>query len=119
MTVFREETFGPVDAIYPVDGLEDGLALANDTNYGLSAAVWTRDIDKAMLYAHGIESGTVHINAATFYDEPHVPFGGVKDSGIGRGRHGNGHRGADRMEADHAATAWQTRFRRSGGGGLR
>ena len=48
MTVFREETFGPVDAIYPVDGLEDGLALANDTNYGLSAAVWTRDIDKAI-----------------------------------------------------------------------
>ncbi len=84
MTVFREETFGPVDAIYPVDGLEDGLALANDTNYGLSAAVWTKDIDKAMLYARGIESGTVHINAATFYDEPHVPFGGVKDSGIGR-----------------------------------
>ena len=84
MTVFREETFGPVDAIYPVDGLEDGLALANDTNYGLSAAVWTKDIDKAMLYARSIESGTVHINAATFYDEPHVPFGGVKDSGIGR-----------------------------------
>ena len=84
MTVCREETFGPVTSVYPVDSPEDALENANDTNFGLSAAVFTRDIDKALTLALSIKSGMVHINAPTIADEPHVPFGGVGDSGFGR-----------------------------------
>ncbi|MGI9343978.1 MAG: aldehyde dehydrogenase family protein [Gammaproteobacteria bacterium] len=84
MTVCREETFGPVTSVYPVDSPEDALAKANDTNFGLSAAVFTRDIDKALTLAQSIKSGMVHINAPTIADEPHVPFGGVGESGFGR-----------------------------------
>ena len=84
MTVCREETFGPVTSVYPVDSPEDALEKANDTNFGLSAAVFTRDIDKALTLAQSIKSGMVHINAPTIADEPHVPFGGVGESGFGR-----------------------------------
>ena len=84
MTVCREETFGPVTSVYPVDSPEDALEKANDTNFGLSAAVFTRDIDKALTMAQSINAGMVHINAPTIADEPHVPFGGVGDSGFGR-----------------------------------
>jgi acyl-CoA reductase-like NAD-dependent aldehyde dehydrogenase len=84
MTCFKEETFGPVTAIYPIDSAEEALALANDTVYGLSAAVYTSDINKALVLAQGIEAGMVHINAPSLHDEPNVPFGGVGDSGFGR-----------------------------------
>jgi acyl-CoA reductase-like NAD-dependent aldehyde dehydrogenase len=84
MTVCREETFGPVTSVYPVDSAEEALEKANDTNFGLSAAVFTRDIDKALTLALSINAGMVHINAPTIADEPHVPFGGVGDSGFGR-----------------------------------
>jgi acyl-CoA reductase-like NAD-dependent aldehyde dehydrogenase len=60
------------------------IELANDTEYGLSASVFTQSIDKAMKLANGIETGMVHINASTIHDEPHVPFGGSKESGFGR-----------------------------------
>ncbi len=84
MTVFAEETFGPVTSLYPFDTLEEAIKLANDTDYGLSAAIFTRDLDKALRFAREAESGMVHINAPTLYDEPHVPFGGTKASGFGR-----------------------------------
>jgi acyl-CoA reductase-like NAD-dependent aldehyde dehydrogenase len=84
MTVCREETFGPVTSIYPVDSPEEALEKANDTNFGLSAAVFTQDIDKALTLAQSINAGMVHINAPTLNDEPHVPFGGIGDSGFGR-----------------------------------
>jgi vanillin dehydrogenase len=84
MTVCREETFGPVTSIYPVVDLEEAIARANDTNYGLSAAIFTRDINKAMAFWQQVHAGMVHINAPTLHDEPHVPFGGVGDSGFGR-----------------------------------
>lgn len=84
MTCFKEETFGPVTAVYPVDSAEEALELANDTVYGLSAAVYTSDINKALMLAQGIEAGMVHINAPTLHDEPNVPFGGVGESGFGR-----------------------------------
>jgi len=58
--------------------------LANDTAYGLSAAVFTRDLARGMLVAERIESGIVHINDQPIHDEPQMPFGGVKDSGWGR-----------------------------------
>lgn len=84
MTVCREETFGPVTSIYPVSGLDEAIERANDTNYGLSAAIFTRDIGKALVFSQRVRSGMVHINAPTIADEPHVPFGGVGDSGFGR-----------------------------------
>lgn len=84
MTVCREETFGPVTSVYPVADLDEAIARANDTRYGLSAAIYTRDITKAMLFWQRVHAGMVHINAPTLHDEPHVPFGGVGDSGFGR-----------------------------------
>jgi acyl-CoA reductase-like NAD-dependent aldehyde dehydrogenase len=84
MTVFAEETFGPVTSLYPFDSLEEAIDLANDTEYGLSASIFTRDIDKALRFAQQAEAGMVHINAPTLHDEPHVPFGGTKASGFGR-----------------------------------
>ncbi|MDJ0927242.1 MAG: aldehyde dehydrogenase family protein [Gammaproteobacteria bacterium] len=84
MTVCREETFGPVTSVYPVDSADEALEKANDTEFGLSAAVFTRDIDTALTLAQDIKSGMVHINAPTIADEPHVPFGGVGESGYGR-----------------------------------
>lgn len=84
MTVCTEETFGPVTSVYPFKGLEDGLAKANDTRFGLTAAIFTQDINTALTYVQEVKSGMVHINAPTFADEPHVPFGGVGESGLGR-----------------------------------
>ncbi|MCC7256978.1 MAG: aldehyde dehydrogenase family protein [Gammaproteobacteria bacterium] len=84
MTVCREETFGPVTSVYPVDSAAEAMRLARDTVYGLSAAIHTRDINKALPMALDMNSGMVHINAPTIHDEPHVPFGGTGDSGFGR-----------------------------------
>lgn len=84
MTVCREETFGPVTSIYPVDDFEEAIARANDTHYGLSSAIFTRDITKALQFTQRVHAGMVHINAPTLHDEPHVPFGGVGESGFGR-----------------------------------
>lgn len=84
MTVCREETFGPVISVYPIKDLVDGMAKANDTRYGLSAAIFTQDINKALTYVKSVKAGMVHINAPTFADEPHVPFGGMGESGRGR-----------------------------------
>lgn len=84
MVVCREETFGPVTSIYPVDSADEALARANDTEFGLSAAVFTRNIDQALTLAQSINAGMVHINAPTLHDEPHVPFGGTGSSGFGR-----------------------------------
>ena len=84
MVVCREETFGPVTSIYPVDSADEALEKANDTEFGLSAAVFSQDIDKALTLAQSINAGMVHINAPTLADEPHVPFGGTGSSGFGR-----------------------------------
>lgn len=84
MEVFRDETFGPVTSIYTFDDVEDAMRQANDTEYGLSFSIFTRDIDTALKLAREAESGMVHINRPTIQDEPHVPFGGVGLSGFGR-----------------------------------
>jgi acyl-CoA reductase-like NAD-dependent aldehyde dehydrogenase len=80
----REETFGPVVSVTEVKDEDEAVAVANDTTYGLSAAVVTGDFAKGLALAERIESGIVHINDQTVSDEPQVPFGGVKDSGWGR-----------------------------------
>ncbi len=83
-TFAREETFGPVVSIIEVDGRDEAVAAANDTAYGLTASVFTRDLGVGLDIAGRIESGIVHINDQTVHDEPQMPFGGVKDSGWGR-----------------------------------
>ena len=84
MTVCRFETFGPVTSIYPIESYEEGLAKANDTEYGLSSAIFTKDIDKAFHFARNIGAGMCHINGPTIHDEAHIPFGGNGESGVGR-----------------------------------
>jgi acyl-CoA reductase-like NAD-dependent aldehyde dehydrogenase len=84
MRIYEEESFGPVVTIVPVDGTEQAVETANDTEYGLSAAVFSEDVDHAMEVARRIESGICHINSSTVHDEPQMPFGGVKASGWGR-----------------------------------
>ncbi len=84
MTVCRTETFGPVTSIYPIDSYEEGLEKANDTEYGLSSAIFTKDIDRAFHFARNIGAGMCHINGPTIHDEAHVPFGGNGESGVGR-----------------------------------
>lgn len=84
MVCYQEETFGPVTAVYKVDSADAALAIANDTAYGLSAAVYTQNLAEAMRLSQSLHAGMVHINAPTLHDEPHVPFGGVGDSGMGR-----------------------------------
>jgi acyl-CoA reductase-like NAD-dependent aldehyde dehydrogenase len=79
-----EETFGPVLSIIEVEGVEQAISIANETPYGLSASVFTRDFNTGLAIAERIESGIVHINDQTVHDEPQVPFGGIKDSGWGR-----------------------------------
>ncbi len=84
MRVYYEESFGPLASIVIVANAEEALRAANDTEYGLSAAVFSRDVSKAMKIAEQLESGICHINGATVHDEPQMPFGGVKSSGWGR-----------------------------------
>jgi len=82
--LFREESFGPVVSIIEVDSTDEAVAVANDTEYGLSAAVFGRDAAAALDVARRIRSGICHINGATVHDEPQMPFGGVGASGWGR-----------------------------------
>ena len=84
MTLYHEESFGPVVAVTRVGSVEDAIRIANDTEYGLAAAVFGRDITRAMSVASQIESGICHINGPTVHDEAQMPFGGVKASGYGR-----------------------------------
>ena len=84
MRIYHEETFGPVVSIISAKDSEEALHIANDTLYGLSAALITNDLQKAFDLSLRLESGMVHVNDCTISDEPHVPFGGVKNSGFGR-----------------------------------
>lgn len=84
MSLFREESFGPQVSITRVKSAEEAVKLANDTEYGLSAALFTRDIARGIELARQIESGICHINGPTVHDEAQMPFGGVKASGYGR-----------------------------------
>ncbi len=87
MKIAQEEIFGPVLSVIPFKDANEALRLANETMYGLAAAVWTKDIDKAFKFAKGIKAGTVWINSyhtAGALGVPIMPFGGYKQSGIGR-----------------------------------
>ena len=84
MVVFREESFGPLVSIIKVADSEEALRVANDSCFGLSSALITNDLQKALDLSLRLEAGMVHVNDSSVYDEPHVPFGGIKDSGMGR-----------------------------------
>ena len=84
MRVYREESFGPVVGIVEVDGPDAAVRVANDTEYGLAAAVFGRHVPTALDVARRIESGICHVNGSTVHDEAQMPFGGVKASGWGR-----------------------------------
>jgi acyl-CoA reductase-like NAD-dependent aldehyde dehydrogenase len=84
MKLFREESFGPVVAIVRAQDEAHAIRLANDTDYGLSAAVFTKDTARGLRVARQIKSGMCHINGPTVHDEAQMPFGGLKGSGYGR-----------------------------------
>jgi aldehyde dehydrogenase (NAD+) len=83
MAIARDEIFGPVVSVLPFDGVDEVVRRANDTSYGLAAAIWTKDIDKAHLFAKKVKAGTVWVNCYHVVDTT-TPFGGFKMSGQGR-----------------------------------
>lgn len=84
MKIYDEETFGPITTIVRVRGVEEAVAVANDSAYGLSAAVFGRDVTRALDVATQIESGSCHVNGSTVQNEAQAPYGGMKESGYGR-----------------------------------
>jgi vanillin dehydrogenase len=84
MRIYAEESFGPVVTIVRVKDDEEAVRIANDTDYGLSSAVFSQNIARAWNLARQVESGICHINGPTVHDEPQMPFGGMKASGYGR-----------------------------------
>jgi acyl-CoA reductase-like NAD-dependent aldehyde dehydrogenase len=84
MRIYKEESFGPVKSIIRVNGDDEAVRVANDTEYGLSSAVFSENIQRALAVAKRIQAGICHINGPTVNDEPQMPFGGTKDSGYGR-----------------------------------
>jgi vanillin dehydrogenase len=84
MRIYGEESFGPVVVVLRAKDTEDAIRIANDTEYGLAAAVFGSDVGRALEVAKRIESGICHINSSTVDDEAQMPFGGTKASGYGR-----------------------------------
>ena len=84
MLVYQDETFGPVVPVIPFETDEEAISIANDTEYGLSSGIITADEEKALQMARQLETGMCHVNCSSVNDEPNVPFGGTKASGLGR-----------------------------------
>jgi acyl-CoA reductase-like NAD-dependent aldehyde dehydrogenase len=84
MKVVREEVFGPAVAVLRATDIDDAIRMANDSNYGLSAGVFTQDIDAAMKFARHVHSGNIHINWGPMWRTDLMPYGGLKDSGLGK-----------------------------------
>ncbi|MFD7977433.1 NADP-dependent succinic semialdehyde dehydrogenase [Streptomyces sp. NPDC059071] len=101
MRVHREETFGPVATLYPVGDIEEAVAVANDSPFGLSSNVWTRKDEDVAFFVRDLEAGGVFVNGMTA-SHPALPFGGVKRSGYGRELSGHGIR-----EFCNVTTVWQ------------
>jgi len=83
MPVHDEELFAPIAPVVVVDDEATALEIVNSTPYGLSASVFSRDLDRAWAFADRVRAGMVHVNDASALHEPHVPFGGVGESGVG------------------------------------
>jgi vanillin dehydrogenase len=84
MDAYQQEMFGPAVVLIPFDTDEQAIELANDSHFGLSGALHTRDLDRGIQLARQVETGMIHVNDASIHDEPIVAFGGAKQSGIGR-----------------------------------
>ncbi|GIT69898.1 MAG: hypothetical protein Ct9H300mP27_10020 [Chloroflexota bacterium] len=88
MRIAKEEIFGPVLTVFKATDLEDAVRISNDVQFGLSSSVYTRDLPQAFKYVNTVEAGMVHINAPTLGGEVHLPFGGLKASGVGQREQG-------------------------------
>jgi aldehyde dehydrogenase (NAD+) len=108
MRLVREEQFGPIAPVIRAHGEADALAIANDTDYGLSSCVFTRDVERGVRFAQQIQAGMTHVNDQPVNDLPFSPFGGEKNSGIGRF---NGRWAAEAFTTDHWITVQHTRRR--------
>jgi aldehyde dehydrogenase (NAD+) len=100
MRIAQEEIFGPVVALSPVDTLDEAVEIANGVVYGLSASIYTRDVNQALRATRDLHTGIVYVNAPTIGAETHLPFGGTKQTG-------NGHREAGAAALDFY-TEWKT-----------
>ena len=88
MRIAQEEIFGPVLTVFKASGLEEAIEIANNVKFGLSSSVYTKDLTRAFQYIDTVESGMVHVNAPTLGGEVHLPFGGLKESGVGQREQG-------------------------------
>ena len=84
MAIYDQETFGPITTVVRVSGVEEAVRVANDTEYGLAAAVFGADSTRALQVAMRIQAGHVHVNGSTVQNEAQAPYGGMKASGYGR-----------------------------------
>jgi glyceraldehyde-3-phosphate dehydrogenase (NADP+) len=84
MRISCDELFGPAVAVTPFSDIEEAIAMANDTNYGLSAGIFTQNIDWAMRFAKEVDSGNLHINSGPAWRADLMPYGGLKESGMGK-----------------------------------
>ena len=100
MRIAQEEIFGPVTAVIPCDSLENAVAIANDVKYGLSAAIYTKDVNRAFHAMNEMYTGIFYVNSSTIGAEVHLPFGGTKGTG-------NGHREAGTQVLD-IFTEWKS-----------
>jgi aldehyde dehydrogenase (NAD+) len=88
MRIAREEIFGPVLTVFRARDLEHAVEISNNVKFGLSSSVYTRDIPRAFRYINTVDAGMVHVNAPTLGGEVHLPFGGLKASGVGQREQG-------------------------------
>ena len=100
MRIAKEEVFGPVLAVIEIDSLEEAVDVLNDTDYGLSSSIYTRDVNKAFTAMRDIYTGITYINGPTIGAETHLPFGGTKNTG-------NGHRESG-TEVLNTFSEWKT-----------
>ena len=84
MRISCDELFGPAVALMGIDDIDQAIAMANETRFGLSAGIFTQDIDRAMQFARKVESGNLHINWGPQWRADLMPYGGLKDSGMGK-----------------------------------
>ena len=88
MRIAQEEIFGPVLTVFKAEGLEEAIQISNNVKFGLSSSVYTKDLTQAFQYINTVEAGMVHVNAPTLGGEVHLPFGGLKSSGVGQREQG-------------------------------
>jgi glyceraldehyde-3-phosphate dehydrogenase (NADP+) len=84
MKISSQELFGPAVALTACQNIDEAIRLANDTNYGLSASIFTRDINRALRFAREVDSGNLHINWGPAWRADLMPYGGLKESGLGK-----------------------------------